>query len=179
MLHDYYETKYYFLSVCRPLRKKMFAIPQLSPMLIFCVRTQTKTAEIKNCMENRRVWRVITDVREISTKWVSKRASEWVTIKKKSVFPQSLSKLRVNWWYCSFADRMHARLWPGQLFMHSLFQIYDRNYHSTNQWHIIFRNKCMSQSLNQFPTVTNVHSLYELLAVLIQNIRVAMATYCV
>ena len=32
-----------------------------------------------------------------------------------------------------------------------------------NLWHIIIQNRCMSQGLNQYPMVTNVHSVSELL----------------
>ena len=35
--------------------------------LLLCQDTGLTPAEIKTCMENRRVWRAITDVRQIST----------------------------------------------------------------------------------------------------------------
>ena len=48
--------------------------PIMTYVDLLCQDTGQTPAEIKTCMENRCVWRAITDVRQMSTEWVS----EWV-----------------------------------------------------------------------------------------------------
>ena len=66
------------LVLWKPLHgRRSVGRPIMTYVDLLCQDTGQTSAEIKTCMENRRVRRVIIDVRQMSTEWVSEWVMDW------------------------------------------------------------------------------------------------------